>query len=210
MALIMYLNRAPRYKDTTIKDIMLIESYFAWQHENEIKSQYSCDSFEKWCGTPDNELPDMAIIEYYKQFYTKKDMYTEYIGKTSVYSILEQLARIVKNNQAFNWFIHNVMDNNINEEYYEVSKAQFEELLNTCNKVKDSFELSETGGYPYIVNEDVAKELFPLLEQRGYFFGLDQYNGRYAEQIIELIEIIENILETTDFETQMIYFNASW
>lgn len=209
MALIMYLTRVPRYKNTTAKDIQLIESYFAWQNAKEMKSKYSCDTFEEWCGISDSELPDAHIIEYYKQFYTMKQMYVEGIGEEKTYSIFEQLARFVKTNQIFRWFIDNVIEDDVDsEKYYEVSKEQLEKLLIACKKIMMS--LTKINRNEYTVNEDIAKQVLPLLEERGYFFGPDTYDETYISQINETISVINNILMTTNFENQIVYFNVIW
>lgn len=213
MALIIYFTRAPRYKNTTANDILLIESYLHWQHENEIGSRYSCDTFEKWCGIPDEKLPDKEIIDFYKPFFTQKLMWIEGIGKQNCYSIFEQLARRVKSNQVFNWFIKNVMGDKPDKEYYEVTKQHLEKFLDDCSKVTDGFEVVCWNEYKkaneYAVNEAIAKELLPILD-KGYMFGPKTYNAHYADQVIDIIDVVKKILETTDFEKQTIYFNATW
>lgn len=208
MALIMYLTRVPRCEDITAEQIVLIENYLEWQDENDKNSKYSCDTFEKWCGIPDYKVPNKEYINFYKPYFTKKSMYAEGIGTQECYSIFEQLARLVKTNQIFNWFIKNIMNNYPTKRYYKIAKEHLEELLECCLKVKNRFTL--TSDNTYNVDENVAKELLPLLENPGYFFGTNEYDEAYAEQIIKTIDIINNILETTDFEKQTIYFNAIW
>ena len=106
------------------------------------------------------------------------------------------------------------MNNQIDKEYYEITRIQLEDFLNVCNKVKDSFMLLRKNQYTnrneYVVNKDVAKELLPLMEEKGYFFGLNEYNELYADQVVKAIDVVNNILVTTDFENQTIYFNARW
>lgn len=213
MALIMYLTRAPRYDNTTAKEIMLIEDFLHWRHENKNKSRYSCESFEQWGGVPESELPDKYTIEYYRQFLTKKSIYVEGIGQQTCDSIFEQLARIVKANQIFNWFIKNVMGNNVDQEYYEVTENNLKNLLEVCNKVRDGFTFVRTDDYygdEYEVDVKVASELLPFMEERGYFFGPSNYGRVYVKQVVELIDVINQILETTDFEKETVYFNAIW
>lgn len=200
----MYLTRAPRYKGTTMTTIKLMESYFNWLHEKEIGSRYAADTFEKWCGHSESELPSDDVVSYYKRFW-------EECGKSN--SWIEQVARLVKTNQIFNWFIENVMDEKIDNGYYEVGREQIECLLNKCKRIIDSLVLVGKNQYnddEYTVDERVAKELLPLMEKRGHFFGPTEYNNLYANQIVEAANILENILTTTDFEQQTIYFNATW
>jgi hypothetical protein len=134
-------------------------------------------------------------------------MYHEHMGEIETYSIFDQLARIVKANHIFNWFINNVMCGCISQDYYEVTKEQFESLLNVCNEVKSSFSYNNE---KYVVSEDVAKKCLPIMEKRGMFFGTDRYNEIYASQVIDVVNIVSDVLKTTDFEKETIYFNAIW
>jgi hypothetical protein len=208
MALIMYFTRAPRYENISTKDIKLMESFFAWKHENEIAGAHSGGTFEEWCGHSESELPNLYVMKYFYQFYAKREMYVEGIGRNMTYGIFEQLSRLVKANQVFGWFYQNVMNSKKDHEYYEITQNQLKEFLGICNKVKDGFTLSGTGNY--VVNEDIAKEFLPVFSESGYFFGGTSYDENYANNIIEVIEVINNILTTTDFDKQTIYFNAIW
>lgn len=214
MALIMYLTRAPRYQNIitdeyeTIPrdDIVLIEKYFNWK-KAKADGKDSGDTLEEWCGISENKLPHKYIVNHYRDLYSLKKKYNEHIGEIEDYGIIEHTARFVKANQIFNWFINHVMNGKADKEYYEVTRAQLEDLLGTCNKVKDCFTGNED---EYVVNEDVAKENLPLLENKGYFFGTDSYGTIYAKQVIEVTDAIKNILATTDFKKETVYFNASW
>lgn len=207
MALIMYLNKAPRYKNIVTdqyesipaKDIILVEKYFNWGMARD-SGKYSCDTLEEWCGIPESELPHKYIVNYYGEHFTVKKTYSELAGENERHAIFEHLARIVKANQIFNWFVKNIMNNSMTMEYYEVSKEQLESLLQTCKKVLDGEN----------VNENAAMELLPLMQEGGYFFGTNSYNEIYTSQVISVIGIVENILATTNFEKETIYFNAVW
>lgn len=214
MALIMYLTKAPRYQNImtdeyeTIprEDVVLIDKYFNWKRAK-AEGKDCGSTLEEWCGIPESKLAHKYVVNYYGDFYTPKTMYHEYMGEIDTYSIFDQLARIVKANHIFNWFIKNIMNGVVNKDFYEITKENLISLLNDCNKVVSV--LANNNG-KYIVNEAVAKEYMPLMEERGMFFGTDKYDNIYAEQIIEVVNIINNILETTDFEKETIYFNAIW
>lgn len=207
MALIMYLKKAPRYKNIITdqyesipaKDIILIEKYFNWGMARE-DGKYSCDTLEEWCGVSESELPHKYIVNYYREYFTVKKTHSEIAGENERHAIFEHIARIAKANQIFNWFVKNVMNGSMTMEHYEVSKEQLESLFETCNSVMNGVYL----------NESVAKELLPLMEDKGYFFGVDSYNDFYAEQVFAVMEIVEHLLKTTDFEKESIYFNAIW
>lgn len=214
MALIMYLTKAPRYQNIitdeyeTISrdDIVLIDKYFNWKRAK-AEGKDSGNTLEEWCGISEDKLAHKYIVNYYNEFYLKKTVYHEYMGEVETYSIFDQLARMVKANQIFNWFINNVMNNTVDHNYYEVTKENLECLLTACNTVQNCFDYNDG---KYTVNENIAKECLPLMDQRGLFFGTDSYNEVYADQVIETIKIVNNILETTDFEKEVVYFNAIW
>jgi len=214
MALIMYLTKAPRYQNImtdeyeTIprEDIVLIDKYFNWQRAK-AEGKDSGNTLEEWCGIPESKLAHKYIVNYYNDFYVEKTMYHEYMGEIETYSIFDQLARIVKANHIFNWFIKNVMNGVANKDFYEITKENLISLLNDCLKVESMF--GNNNG-KYVVNETVSKEYLPLMEEKGMFFGTDRYDHIYADQVIEVANIIKNILETTDFEKETIYLNAIW
>lgn len=220
MALIMYLTKAPKYQNImtdeyeTIprKDIELIDEYFTWKM---VRSEggNAGNSLMEWCGVPQSELPHKYVINYYNEFFTLKSFYEEYVGQTKEYTIFDQLARLVKANQIFNWFIKNVMNDKPDAEYHEIAREQLVELLDACINVRNGFTLiehDEDDGDTYAVNEEIAKAFLPIMEEQGYFFGTKQYDANYARHIVEMIDILENILNTTDFEKETVYFNATW
>lgn len=60
------------------------------------------------------------------------------------------------------------------------------------------------------MDELCAKLYLPLMEEQGYFFGTDRYDSVYAANVIDTIHAVKNTLDTTDFEKEAVYFNASW
>ena len=79
--------------------------------------------------------------------------------------------------------------------------------MSACNNVINGITNNNN---QLIVDEVIAHETLPIMEQRGLFFGVDNYNEIYAQQVIEVANIVSNILETTDFEKETVYFNAIW
>jgi hypothetical protein len=105
------------------------------------------------------------------------------------------------------------MEDKADREYYEVSRDQLMKLLNACEHVRSGFTFikhDEYFGDKYSVDEEIAKEYLPLMEEQGYFFGSKSYDVNYAKHVVEMIDIIENILNTTNFEEETVYFNAIW
>ena len=220
MALIMYLTNAPKYQNIVTDeyetiprdDIVLIDKYFNWKRAK-AEGRNSGDTLEEWCGIPESQLASTYVVNHYSNFYEKKTVYHEHIGEVEVYSVFDQLARIVKANQIFRWFIENVMSGKPDDQYHEVSAKQLFDLLSACKVVKKGFQLTEHDPYygdKYSVNEKVAHKYLPLLEEQGYFFGTNEYGFNYATNVIDTIDILENILQTTNFEQETVYFNATW
>lgn len=222
MALIMYFTRAPKYENMftgeyeTIprKDIKMIEQYFDWTRAK-YEGTYYCSTLKEWCGVSEDDIPDKYHINYYNDFYTIKKNYMEYVGEVESYSIFEFLARVGKNNALYNWCIDNVMNGNMDGEHYEVSEDKLRELFMVCKNVADSFTLLQEGkekyGNKYDVNKDIAEKFFPIMneDRMGLFYGPKEYNNDYAIQVVELVDILSNIIETTDFEKQVVYVNAT-
>ncbi len=59
-----------------------------------------------------------------------------------------------------------------------------------------------------IENTSVAQQLLPT--QSGFFFGRTDYDDGYLQDIENTIEILEEVLEETDFDTEMIVYISSW
>ena len=59
-----------------------------------------------------------------------------------------------------------------------------------------------------IKNADVIAELLPTYD--GFFFGSYEYDQYYLEDIKETIDIINNVLNDTDFEKYTIVYSSSW
>ena len=220
MALILYLTKAPRYQNIItgeyetipFSDLVLIDKYYFWSM---LRAEGKTDALalEEWCGIPENKLPHKYVVNYYRAFFTKKHFHKEYDGDIEGFSIFAQAARIVKANQIFRWFIENVMNGNPDREHYEVTEHQLADLLSTCRRVQHDFRLvsnDEYYGKQFSVDELVAKQHLPLMEETCYFFGTNQYDTVYATNVIKTLEVIKHILDTTDFEKEVIYFNATW
>ena len=139
---------------------------------------------------------------------------------------MQEIGYWRKANQIHKWFVDNVQGGEDDCGYHdEVTKEVLENLLAICKKVLEGCNLVEgdvINGYelkngkfePIIVKgkcvEDarVAEELLPTAD--GFFFGDTNYDQYYIADIEATIEIVTRALETTDFETEMIYYCSSW
>ena len=209
MGLDSYLYRMPRYKGATVHDVHAIEEYLNWQRIKAEGNEYAnCNTLKEWCGIDDSELPSQEVIDYYKQFYTKcySDWDTEH--KYGWYSIMKQVGYWRKANEIHNWFVETVQDGDDDCDYHnECTRGILEDLLHTCKTVLDSCATTYRDGQ-VVIDSSVAEEVLPRC--RGFFFGRDGYDEYYVSDIVDTIKILEDVLATTDFETQMVFYISSW
>lgn len=144
------------------------------------------------------------------------------IRSNKVKEIVEEAGYWRKANQIHKWFVDHIQDGNDNCAEYYVSEENMEILLETVNKVLDASELVDgkiINGFrykdgkeepifedgQYIKDPTVAKELLPV--QSGFFFGSEQYNQWYYEDLVNTKKILEEALEEDDGEY---YYQSSW
>ena len=138
------------------------------------------------------------------------DMYLEKISKLDDCCI--QVGYWRKANHIHNWFVNNVQNGEDDCNSYIVTKEQLINLIQ--GKVINGQSL-ENGKWVnnyidglIIEDSSVAEELLPTIS--GFFFGSTQYNGWYIDDIQDTINIIEEVLRTTDFENEVITYTSSW
>lgn len=175
-------------------------------------------------GYKDFDIEDVKesnpkLYEEIKPFLTMRGKYVQWE------SIFAEVGYWRKANAIHKWFVENVQDENDDCGYYEVTKEQAEELLNTCKKVKAETQteknwvkngeklangmwcpIFEEGDI--IVNPEIAEELLPT--QEGFFFGGTGYDQWYIQSIEDTIEILTRALEETDFDKEMLVYTSSW
>ena len=156
------------------------------------------------------------------------DMYLERMprGVKPNYELGIEVGYWRKANMIHDWFVNHVQDGIDDCGYHnEVTKEILEELLDTCTKVYESCTMivgQVNNGSVYengkwtaclepgkvVIDPTVAKELLPTTS--GFFFGSTDYDEYYVNKIENTIRIINEVLETTDFETEAIYYISSW
>jgi len=221
MGLDMYLEKAKRIGDVTPKQLRNIDGYFSWTDESKNGSQYS---MKEWCGIDEKDV-DMSLVENYRSEYVHRYASWDREKKFGWKTIFETVADWRKANHIHNWFVENVQEGVDDCGTYEVTKEQLEELLDICKRVlaasklikgkikngqtlkdgewQDVYEDGE-----YIEDNTVAQELLPTAS--GFFFGSTEYDQWYYSDIKDTIEIIENVLATTDFEREIVMYGSSW
>lgn len=189
-------------------------------------SEYANCTWQEYCGADENILLDNDIISYYKQFYNTKYCAWDTEHNYGHNSIMEQVGYWRKENMIHQWFVDHVQDGIDDCRYHnECTKEILEELLDTCEKVKQIAVLKpgkvvngqtlingkwencyEDG--EVIVNADEVAALLPT--QGGFFFGVTEYDNWYMRGVEYTIDILTRVLETTDFEKEMVYYVSSW
>lgn len=102
-----------------------------------------------------------------------------------------------KANAIHNWFVENCAEGVDDCRDIYVSREQAKDLLTLCDKV--------------LADHSKAREELPT--QQGFFFGSQEYNEWYFEDIKytqELLEKVVAFLETKEGEDYDIVYCASW
>lgn len=222
----MYLNRMPRYKNTTANEVSVIDNYLEWQQKKNEGNKYADCTLKEWCGIDISELPNVDVVEYYKQFFNTKYSAWDIERNYGYGRIMEQVGYWRKENMIHQWFVDHVQDGVDDCDYHkECTKEILEELLDTCEKVKQiavlepakvvNGQICTNGKWEncyedgeVVVNADEVAALLPT--QGGFFFGGTEYDNWYMRGVEDTIDILTRVLETTDFEKEMVYYRSSW
>ena len=224
MGLDMYLERMPRFRGCTAKQIVTVNNYFDWKEVKANSSRYANCTLKHWSGTSYKDVPK-AAINFYKPFFVTRYSYWDTDHEYGHKSIIEEVGYWRKANAIHKWFVDNIQDGEDDCGYYEVAPEQLEELLNICNLIKQKCIMKKgkiANGYrfengkevpimedgEYIENPEVAAKYLPT--QSGFFFCGTEYDQWYIEDIESTIEILTNVLKETDFDNQMVVYTSSW
>lgn len=223
MGLDMYLYKVKKIDGATLKEIRNINAFFEYSEDKE-NGKVKNYTPEEWNGcnvtTIDNELMTKYMPEYTNRYWcwdTEK--------KYGHNSLFEEIGYWRKANAIHNWFVENVQNGVDDCGEYEVSKSDLKELLSLCKEVKDNSVLVDgeiKNGYifkdgvetpiyedgKYIEDPTIAMELLPC--SSGFFFGSQEYDEWYLQDIEYTIDKIETILKETDFNNEIIIYSASW
>lgn len=221
MGLDMYLNKAKRIGKVTVNELVALNGYFDYIVR---PNEYRDCTFESWCGLDMKDV-NLDLAEDYITEYTHKYSTWDTEKKYGYKTIFEQIGYWRKANHIHKWFVDNVQ-NGVDEcDTYEVTKEQLEDLLNVCRKVLDGSKLVkgkvvngqkyENGKMvniyqdgEYIEDSSVAEELLPTTS--GFFFGGTEYDEWYYKDVENTINIIEDVLRTTDFKHEIVMYHSSW
>lgn len=97
-----------------------------------------------------------------------------------------------KANQIHGWFVKHVQNNEDDCREYYVSKDKLIELREVCRKA--------------LFNKD-PKEIMPTA---GFFFGSDDVDQYYWEDIKHTIKKLDKVINHKDFDELSFYYQSSW
>jgi hypothetical protein len=118
-----------------------------------------------------------------------------YLNKSNkVYYKEEEVAYWRKANHIHKWFVNNVQNGVDDCGTYPVTKEKLKALYDTVDEVMCNLELAP----------------IKLPRAPGFFFGSQEYDEWYYEDLQYTAEVIDNILTHTDFDNEVIEYQSSW
>lgn len=125
---------------------------------------------------------------------------TNALGKKTRYNtgkieyVIERVAYWRKANAIHNWFIENVAGGVDDCSEIEVESSKLKELLDVCRKVSKDHSL--------------APQLLPTTE--GFFFGSQDYDDWYFQDLEHTIKVLESLDLDEDWLAASFTYRASW
>jgi len=177
---------------------------------------YNC----AWNDEKDKEKKEVKINEKIRKIFPE-------MFKTDNLNYVEisfEVGYWRKANQIHKWFVENVQNGEDDCSDYYVSREQLTELLELCNEILKKSKLIEgtvTNGYSFtkdgqkkphleagktIENPEIAQRLLPSTS--GFFFGSEDYDQWYYEDIKKTKEIIDKCLQLP--EEWSFEYHSSW
>ena len=221
MGLDMYLSKAKRVNSVTAKELNVLDNYFDYVTR---KNQYRDCTLKEWCNL-DMEDVNMDLTADYITEYVHRYSHWDTEKKYGFKTIFQQVGYWRKANHIHNWFVQNVQNGVDDCGIYEVKKYQLEELLRICNEVLNASKLIDGQVYngrtfengewknnyiegSTIEDSSVAKELLPTTD--GFFFGGTDYDEYYYLDVKNTVDIIKDVLKTTNFRHEIVIYHSSW
>ena len=111
-------------------------------------------------------------------------------------TLFKEVAYWRKANQIHNWFVENLQDGIDECQLTFVDEDSLRELLELCKNVSEKRSI------------EFSKENLPTTS--GFFFGDVDYDEYYYSDVELTITKLEEILEATDFDKEVIFYQSSW
>ena len=222
MGLDMYLEKYPKYKGATPRDVEITHSFINYLY-NKVEKEFKY-SFKEWCGYDITQV-NLDFVEFYSNYYVTRYSDWDTEKKYGWKRITSEIGYWRKANHIHRWFVENVQNGVDDCGVYEVTKNMLERLLAECKKVKeiailedglvkngshyeDGKWIDEYASGKVVVNAEAIAAILPT--SSGFFFGCTDYDDWYMSIIDNTIDIIEKVLAETDFENEVVFYESSW
>lgn len=156
-------------------------------------TDYSRDLNGQFLMTPNRELD--TIISTIGL--TRDDLEPELPSATIGVKVLQWR----KANQIHNWFVENVQRGEDDCKDYYVSRESLEELLATLGQALQAREGGDDTGM-------TVEDILPTAQ--GFFFGSEEYDEYYWNQVEWTYEAINKLLNNPKFEDFDFEYSSSW
>lgn len=185
MGLDMYLHKSKRVASLTTEDYETVSDV--------LQNYQTKEGFDKEFTSLREALPDLNGVEELDDAIMECGEYLHWLG------IKQKVGQWRKANQIHAWFVQKCQDGVDECQLVEVPKNKLEELLIECKQTLKKKEKILSGDYS------------PTLKtQVGFFFGSTSYDEWYFQDIEDTIKIIEDVLGSTDFEKEVVFYQSSW
>ena len=221
MGLDMYMFKVSKVKDMTADEVLATAGYIDYLNRPE---EYADSSFADWCGG------NMDLVRKDKLDEVKKLIHKNYCAwdtdkKYGHDEVTTDVAYWRKANAIHNWFVENVQNGNDDCGRYPVSEDQIKDLFDVVMRVRKSCKLIDgevVNGYTFkdgkeipniekgkiVEDPTLAKELLPTTS--GFFFGGTNYDQWYVDDLDETLRQLTDIIATTDFDKEIVFYQSSW
>ena len=169
-----------------------------------------------------NQLPEDELAFAKKYFQTAVKTYSSWDTdhRYPYSSISEEVAYWRKANAIHRWFVENVQDGEDDCRFHrEVTAEDLDELYGRCEnilreaviakgKIVDGTKIPSFIDEKYVIDASICEAELPC--QEGFFFGSQDYNEYYMEDIKYTYETLKKLLNGFDFENRRLYYVSSW
>jgi len=176
----MYFYRAKKIDDWSAKDYEEVNNLIIDINAASLEFDKTRIELDKICSKPNIEQVEVQTL-----------MFENGLG---FFQIFEKVGYLRKVNAIHNWLVKNIQDGKDECQSSIFTKDKIMKLKHTCR----------------FVMKDILDGPSMLPTTKGFFFGSTGYDISYIQDVKEAHDICENILNTTNFDKQVILYRASW
>ncbi len=158
---------------------------------------YKKTSVEVGGDTPLNERYSVEV---------KKGGFNSKIKPERISYIIEHVGYWRKFNALHNYIVENYADGRDEFQKIGLHEDDLREMLNTLNQAKDVLDRNVSDE----VKADKLSRILPTAE--GFFFGSNEYDDYYAENVAYTISLLTDLLDECEGceDDCIFYYQASW